>query len=151
MKRHRYLSPRLTPPFTLPNKRRGAVAVWGMICLVLATAMAATLGRVMMTGFQVVLQDHRRSQCEWLVESGWSLALSRQKDDPKYVGETWNLSPESLGAADGGQVVIEVVPVATDEGSAGVNATSQLRITARYPQDSVRQVQITALKPWPQQ
>lgn len=128
------------------TRRRGAIAVWGLVCLMLATAVTATLGRLALTGTRLVLQEHRRSQCEWMLQSGWSLAVSRLRENPSYTGETWDVAADQLGGSDLGQVVIEVT--AADTGA--TNAARLVRIVARYPLKSTRLVQLTKTGSWPQ-
>lgn len=117
--------------------RRGVAGMWGIVCLIIATAMAATIGRLALTGNRLVLQEHRRSQCDWLVDAGRALALSRLRNDPKYTGETWNISAEQLEGSDPGEVVIEVQPVA--------DSKPQIRVIGRFPKGSPHQVQVTSL------
>jgi hypothetical protein len=126
-----------------PNRRRGVAGLWGIVCLILATAVAATLGRLVLTGNRLVLQEQRRSQCDWLVQAGRSLATSRVRHDAKYSGETWNISAEQLGGSDAGEIVIEMPA----EVPAADGSERQVRIIARFPKDSSKQVQVTKTFP----
>ncbi|MDB5386509.1 MAG: hypothetical protein JWM11_2155 [Planctomycetaceae bacterium] len=121
------------------SRRRGVAGMWGIVCLILATAIAATLGRLTLTGNRLVIQEQRRSQCDWLVQAGGSLASSRLQADPKYIGETWKITAEQLGGSDSGEVVIEVA--AADPAVA--DSVRQIRINARFPKESPREVKLT--------
>jgi type II secretory pathway component PulK len=124
--------------------RRGIAGIWGVVCLILATAVAATLGRLALTEARLVAQEQRRSQCDWLLHAGWTLANSRIHTDPKYTGETWKIPAEELGGSEPGEVVIEI----KDADPEIATSKRQVKIIARFPKDSPRQVQLSAVHDW---
>lgn len=121
------------------TRRRGIAGLWGIVCLILATAVAATLGRLALTETRLVAQEHRRSQCDWLLQAGRTLANSRIQADPKYTGETWTVPAEELAGSESGEVVIAI----KDADPAIAAAKRQVTIIARFPKDSPRQVQLS--------
>jgi len=131
-------------PSAPPAPRKGAVAVWGLACLMLVSFIAVMLGKLALTGTRAVLREQRQAQCEWLVQSGWSLARTRLTENPEYQGETWNIPADEFGGSDKGQVIIEIIP---RDGTAD-NPNRQIRIRALYPKDSSQQTSITALRTW---
>jgi hypothetical protein len=87
-----------------------------------------------------VQQEHRRSQCDWLLQAGRTLAASRIQSDGKYPGEIWEVPAEQFGGSDAGQVLIEV----TANSPAVTGAQPRIKVIARFPKDSPKQVQLTA-------
>lgn len=137
--------------FRSTSSRRGTIAVWGMVCLILASAISAILVKLTLTGPRIVLQAHRVQQCEWLIESGWSLAKSRLSQQAEYSGETWNVPAEEFGGIHAGQVVIKVsAPEAAPEASAETSSETarNIEIQARFPVDSTQQVKLSATRAW---
>jgi hypothetical protein len=133
------------------SSRRGTVAVWGMVCLILASAISAVLVKLTLTGPRIVLQAHRAQQCEWLIESGWSLAKSRLSQQAEYSGETWDVPAEELGGIHAGQVVIKVsAPKTAPKASAEISSETarNIEIQARFPIDSTQQVKLSARRAW---
>ena len=126
------------------HPRQGAVSIWAIICLVLVTALSATLGRVAITGSRHMLQERRRAQADWLVQSGWSLALSQLRQNPAYAGETWQVPATELGGADPGRVKIEITPPAAD----APDGKHLIRVMAEFPAGSDHRVQVTRNGMW---
>lgn len=120
-------------------RRRGAVSIWAIVCLLLVTALGATLGRLALMGSRHMIQERRHSQAEWLLQSGWSLATARLHANPDYKGETWNIPASELGGADDGRVIIDVTP--TESGTSPEKR--EVSVVAEFPIESTRRVQIT--------
>ena len=103
------------------------------------------LGSLVLQAEQIYLrkrQDVQQQQAYWLVESATERAAWRLARDPSYRGETWNVSPASLGGRYGGQVRITVIPAPEEGASAGVQSVWTIRVQAAYPRDVVRQVSL---------
>lgn len=118
---------------------RGAVSIWAIVCLLLVTAMGATLGRLALMGSRHMIQERRHSQAEWLLQSGWSLARARLRSNSDYQGETWQVPAAELGGAEAGRVTIDVV--ASTSGSPAEQR--QVQVVAEFPIDSAHRIQVT--------
>ncbi len=129
------------------QRRRGAVSIWAIVCLVFVTALGATLGRMALLGSRHMVQERRRAQADWLVQSGWSLAVAQLQRNADYKGETWEIPATELGGADAGRVRIDVLApaVAAPAEAAG---TREISIVAEFPAESDRRVQVTRLGTW---
>jgi hypothetical protein len=137
----------MSPQVTLrrikqPQRRRGAVSIWAMVCLVFVTAISASLGRVALLGSRQMVQERRYSQAEWLAQSGWSLAMAQLTRNSDYTGETWDVSAADLGGADAGRVKIEVTPSETS------TETRQVQVVAGFPVESDRRTQVSRRGTW---
>ncbi len=123
------------------HRRRGAVSIWAIVCLVFVTAMGATLGRVALLGSRHMVQERRRSQADWLAQAGWSLAEAQLQRNADYKGETWEIPATELGGADAGRVMIDVAAPAAE--------TRAVTIVAEFPVESDRKVRVTRHRIWP--
>lgn len=137
-----YRSPRSKcPP---PKRPRGAVSVWAIVCLVLVTALSASLAKLAIAGSRRMVQERRRVQADWLVEAGWSLARAQLNQNPAYTGETWEIPAAELGGADAGRVRIEVSAPAAD----AAEGQHTLHVVAEYPAASDHKVRVTRDGTW---
>lgn len=116
--------------------RNGAVLAMVLVCLLVVTLLGAAL-------IQSVVLHHRhmnvtaeRQQCLWLAESGVQRALRQLAHSPDYVGETWNVPAQVLGAAQPGAVTIRVTTV--DEPRAG----HRIQVEACFPDAPVRRTTV---------
>ncbi len=133
----------LKPP--LPSRyRRGAVSVWAIVCLVLVAALSASLAKLAIAGSRRMIQERRRVQADWLVQSGWSLALSQLGKNPAYTGETWEIPAAEIGGADPGRIIIEVTPPAADT----PDGKHKLHVVAEFPAASDHKVRVTRSGTW---
>ena len=125
--------------------RRGAVSIWAIVCLMLVSAIGATLGRMALMGSRQMIQERRRSQAEWLVQAGWSLAVSQLDRDKEYKGETWDIPAAELGGTDAGKVRIDVRALDAATAADG----REISVVAEFPAGSDRKVQISRQGTWP--
>ncbi|MDB5337330.1 MAG: hypothetical protein JWN70_2949 [Planctomycetaceae bacterium] len=128
----------------LPKRHRGAVSVWAIVCLVLVAALSASLAKLAIAGSRRMIQERRRVQADWLVQSGWSLALSQIGKNPAYTGESWEIPAVELGGADAGRVTIEVTAPAAD----APEGKHKLHVVAEFPAGSDRKVRVTRDGTW---
>ena len=129
---------------TASNQRQGAVSVWAIACLVLVIALSASLAKIAIAGSRRMLQERRRVQADWLLQSGWSLALSQLGRDTTYTGETWEVPATELGGADSGRVRIDVTPPAAD----APDAKHELNVVAEFPASSDQKVRVSRSGTW---
>ena len=120
----------IQPGTTRP--RRGMLAIAVLVCLIVLTIIAGTLLRVGVAQRDLVRDQERRLQAEWLAEAGLRRALARLEADPDYAGEIWNIDARDLGAADAATVAIAVARAPAD-----ANART-IRARADYPRDPPR-------------
>jgi hypothetical protein len=133
--------------------RRGAMTVVAVVCVIVATTMMVVAVRRTLTESTAAQSDVRRSQCQWLVESGMDRAAARLAADPKYAGETWKIpAPAITGRGDqgpagsgagGASVKIEITA------PAGPAGRRMVRVQADWPEDPslrVRQTKEAAIQ-----
>ena len=116
---------------TSVTRRRGAVMVAAMICLLLATVLLGSVLKMAITGRKQVRREQWRLQAAWLAEAGLERAASRLSAGAVYQGETWNIAATDLDGRHTGQVVIKVE---APEGSA---TTRLVTVEAVYPSGSI--------------
>jgi hypothetical protein len=114
-----------------PN-RPGAIVVIALVCLVIFTAVVASLGRTWVARRNLRKGDERRSQAEWLARAGLERAWLKLAQSPDFTGETWEIPAELLGSNDPGIVVISVEKIATKSNHRLV------RVVAEYPREESR-------------
>jgi Tfp pilus assembly protein PilX len=109
------------------SRRRGAVAVVVLVCLVLIALIGGTLLRTGLVQRRRLQMEEGKLQAEWLAESGLERAAARLAAAPDYRGETWRVPAADLGGRGPGTVTIAVEPVAAQPGRRTV------RVQADYP------------------
>lgn len=117
-----------------PRRRRGAAIVFALVCLIMAAMMAGVLGRIAVMGWKSAQDEGRRTQAEWLVESGLERAAAQLAADRDYKGETWKIPAEAFGGRRGAAVRIEVKASPDD------SRRRTVRVQADYPDDPVHRI-----------
>lgn len=98
---------------SLPNgRRRAMISVAALIALFVVGLVCVGLVKVAFSRRVEVGLRERRSQAEWLAESGLDRAMARLAASTDYPGETWNLSAEEFGGRGTATVDIRVEKVA---------------------------------------
>jgi hypothetical protein len=129
---------------TSRTRRRGAVSIWAIVCLIFVTAVGATLGRLALMGSRHMIQERRRSQADWLVQSGWSLAVAQLQHNADYKGETWEIPAAELGGTDAGRIRIDVTPPAADT----PQKPREISVVVEFPVGSDNKVHTTRQGTW---
>jgi hypothetical protein len=108
------------------RRRRGAVLVAALVCLVIVMALIGTmLVGALRSGRQMRVERDRR-QCELLLQAGLDRsALRLSTADAPYAGEVWDIPATDIGGSADAQVTIEVTRPA--------NESPQVRVRAEYP------------------
>ncbi|MBX6314323.1 MAG: hypothetical protein IRY99_15630 [Isosphaeraceae bacterium] len=112
------------------RRRRGALAIVVVICLVLVAMFCATLFRVSLARREQVRGEEYRLQAAWLAESGLERAAARLAESPAYPGETWRIAPDELGGQGAAVVAIAV------EADPSRPDRRRVRAQADFPADS---------------
>lgn len=118
-----------TPAARPAGRRRGAILLVAIVCVVLCSAFCVWLARL------AVLQKRQtdlaswRLQADWLARSALGQAEARLAVDEDYPGQTWHVAREELSGPDAATVSIRVDPVAGEENA------RRVRIVADYPDD----------------
>jgi len=107
-------------------RRRGAVIVAALVCLLIVVALlGALLQGTLRARRQLPMQRDLR-QCELLVAAGIERAADRLSKEAEYRGETWSVpADDSIGMA-AGQVTIALSRPGSDQ-------PWEARIIAEYP------------------
>ena len=92
------------------GRRRAAITVAVLVCLLIMTLLGAGLLRMVGTQRKLIRNEERALQADWLAESGIDRAAARLAEDPHYSGETWSITAETLGGPSPGVVTIKVEP-----------------------------------------
>lgn len=90
--------------------RRGTVILIAAAFLFFATMVTIRLATAMAGEYRQMRWRQRHLQAVWLAESGLERAAVRLRQDPRYEGETWNLTAETTGQDFGGVVEIQIEP-----------------------------------------
>ena len=109
-------------------KRRGAVMIMALICLVLIAAMGGTLLHWATMEHKLLLLRERESQARWLAEAGIALAAARLAADGGYSGETWKVAGDDLPHGEPATVRLHV--------AAGDGGRRVVKVDTEYPADS---------------
>jgi Tfp pilus assembly protein PilX len=92
----------------LRNDRRALLVLSVLACLTLVMLLAAAWLRILVLERQQLRAQQNRMQAEYLAQSALSRAAARLAANPKYDGETFRASAESLGAGSPAAVTIRV-------------------------------------------
>ena len=107
-------------------RRRGAVIVAALVCLLIVVALiGAMLQGSLRARRQLPVQRDLR-QCELLLDAGLERAAYRLAREDDYRGETWQLPADEAASLDEGQITI-----AASRDSAA--QPWQLHVVAEYP------------------
>lgn len=90
------------------SRRRGAVLVMVLVCMMVALVILTSLVKLAAAGRRMTDRQAWQVQATWLAESGLERAAWRLAADANYKGETWTLSADQMAAADAAVVRIEV-------------------------------------------
>ena len=90
------------------SRRRGAVLVMVLVCMMVALVILTSLVKLAAAGRRMTDRQAWQVQASWLAESGLERAAWRLAADADYAGETWTLSADQMAAADAAVVRIEV-------------------------------------------
>jgi Tfp pilus assembly protein PilX len=107
---------------------RGSALIIALICLVLVSALTATLVQIVILQRSQVERDEWQLQAEWLAESGVDRAAARLAADGAYTGEEWLPQPPGAPAPLGR------VRIAIDR-SSGTNEP-HVTVVADVPHDA---------------
>jgi Tfp pilus assembly protein PilX len=125
------------------RRRRGGGLVVAMVTLLVVTTLMGSVIRSLLVELRQSRQDAAQLQAQWLAEAAIERAQSRLRSNRDYSGETWviNLSPGANSEANASGVVeIGVVKTTVERGSE--DQPTRVAVTARYPDDPRRRVQV---------
>ena len=112
------------------ERRRGAVLIMALVCLVLVTVMGGTLLRWAVMEHKLLRSRDEESQARWLAEAGVERAAARLANDPEYTGETWDIAAAELPTAQPARVRMQVTPVD------GQPRQRSIEVEVEYPYES---------------
>ena len=92
----------------LPGRRRGAIMIVALICLVLVSALLGSLLKTAVAQRKQLRHEAEHLQAAWLAESGVARAASRLATDRGYEGETWKIPAQELSGRFSAEVRISV-------------------------------------------
>lgn len=118
-------------------KRRGLALIPSMVCLLLVTLLSAALLKNAHMQRMLTRGEQRRMQAEWLAEGGLARASARIAVDPKYQGETWELTGADIGGGEPAVVTISLKSAEKDGGR------RLLRVQADFPKGDVERARIS--------
>ncbi len=90
------------------RRRRGAVLVMALACLVMAAAISVVVVRQIAMERRAAQMNQRSLQALWLAEAGVERAAARLAADAKYAGETWIIPARELAAGESAVATIHV-------------------------------------------
>eukprot|EP00913_Durusdinium_trenchii_P008836 g8302.t1 len=96
------------------SKRDGAIIIFAMIALLLASAISVAMLKTAFAERRLAMREQTRVQANWLMQSGLERAAARIAKNSDYKGETWKIPATELGGRHAGTVVITVAAVPSD-------------------------------------
>jgi hypothetical protein len=90
------------------GRRRGAVLVIAMMCVLLSSFLVVQVARLAVMTRDRHRIAHQSLQADWLAASAAQRAVTRLQADPAYAGETWMVSADELDGSAAGEVTIAV-------------------------------------------
>lgn len=122
--------------------RRGAVLIFAMIAVLLASVIGAALLKTALTQRRQARRAQNHSQSDWLAESGVERAAGQLSRDADYKGETWNVAASELGGSQAGRVVIQVVAVPSNTNRRRINVTADFPVGTKQRSRSRKTIEI---------
>jgi Tfp pilus assembly protein PilX len=122
------------------RRRCGAILVVVLVCLIVAAALSVVVVRQAAMERHAVQINQRNLQALWLAEAGIERAAARLAADPKYAGETWNISAKELAADDNAMVRIQVETIAGRPEWRSVRVEADSADTPEYRCRQVKQI-----------
>lgn len=104
-------------------RRRGVTLVAAIVALLVAMLVATTLVRTIVIHRRQTRAEIRQLQAFWLADSGYRLAATKLRSDPKYSGGPWRVSLGSADRREAGMVLVEIEPQGVMEADVVVTAT----------------------------
>lgn len=98
---------------TTDSRRRGAILICAMICLLLISLLLGSLLKLALAHRRQVRTEQYRLQAQWLAESAMERSVDRLAADGEYSGEEWNIAAKELDGRHAGSVKISVQKSAT--------------------------------------
>ena len=116
------------------TRRRGAILVAVLVCLMVVILLAGSLVQAIISRHrQLRIQEHQ-AQAQWLAESAVERGAARLRAAADYQGETWQAAAEELDADRSGVATIRVEMIE------GLPQRRRLVVEAAYPDDPHRRV-----------
>jgi hypothetical protein len=119
------------------HPRRGAVMVFALIALLVASLMIGSLMRTASKSHRQLKRDEYRLQANFLADAGVQRALRLLQQDPEFQTGEWNISSEQLVPGRSAHVQMTVT---TDPDNPAERIVSAV---ARYPMEQSDFVRIT--------
>lgn len=135
-------APRRPTRTTLAYRRTGAVLVGVLVCLSIATAIAALTVRQSLDARRQGRVERQLRQTQYLLDAGIRRATERLRADASYVGETWEPTA-ALPRFGTARVEIRVAAGDADD-AAGSDATNDDEPGDGTVAAAARQVEIVA-------
>ena len=119
------------------SRRRGAILVAVMVCLLLVSLIGASLIRLGLTQYEQTRWDELQLQAAWLADSGVERAVAKLGQDTGYDGETWQVSLVHRGKESQASVQIQVQPIQ------GQPTQRRVTVAATYPAEGKRRAKVS--------
>jgi hypothetical protein len=113
-------------PATIRKRRRGAILIVALVCLLLVMALVALLLQGTLRARRQLRAERDRRQAEFLLTAGIERAAQRLAAEADYRGETWDLPAEAIVGTSTGQVTIRAA-------RAEASDPWQVHVVAEYP------------------
>ena len=124
----------------LVRTRRGTILIVALVCLFIASLLAASFVQKVLAAHRQVLAQQRHAQAFWLAEAGVQRAVVRLESSSDYAGEVWPVAADELWGGltagdDAGEVTIRVEPMPDQP------QRRRVVVEAQFPVDPVRRTQ----------
>jgi|GEM_PF-1438654 len=112
-------------------RERGMAAIAVIVCLIIVTALGATLVLDLKASWEDFRQSRMAIQADWLVASALDRVRSRLESNPSYDGEVWTISADQLDGRSSAEVRINILRPEETKGNITAKVTIQLQANGR--------------------
>jgi hypothetical protein len=125
------------------SPRRGAAALFVLLCLSMATIVATLLVKAAVVEKTYASRLALTHQVDWLVEAGFNRAAAQLGRSGSYAGETWPLTAAQLDGPHGATIHIDV-KTDTDSNLRRVHVAVELQGTSGTMVRAAKEIRIAA-------
>lgn len=124
------------------RERRGAILIYAMVAMLLATMIGGALVKTALARRQLARREQMRMQAEWLAESALNRAAAKLRNDADYTGENWNIPKSELVDEHDAAVTIRVVKDTNNSNRRQVTATATFPATGEHRAQVTRTIPV---------
>lgn len=135
------------PDFAVSSVReRGMAAIAVIVCLIIVTALGATLVLDLKASWEDFRQSRMAIQADWLAASALDRVRSRLESNPSYDGEVWTINADQLDGRSSAEIRIDILRPEEAKKNITAKVTIQLQANGRSRLSVTRIIPIEVVK-----